>query len=143
MILKTGKEPGNSDSFYDTTGRKGLLPPARVLAIFGFCEMIGKMKTLRYSLLAFFPLLLMGCASNGETAYRPKPPYLLNALADASDAIADNTDGFIAWRARTNATVFRALTPGFWLDRKYRDRDEESDFAELAQSDKQVLIHNL
>lgn len=94
--------------------------------------------------LALACAVLTGCASSGGFAYEPKPPFLLNALADTSDAVADNTSGFIAWRARQNATLFRALTPGFWLDRQYGGREETpTEIAEYSAKDQAFLESSL
>lgn len=47
--------------------------------------------------------------------FQPQPPFLLNAMVDLNDHIADNTSGFIAWHSRVHATAFRMLTPQFWF----------------------------
>lgn len=118
-----------------------------------FLLSLGDMKPARIARLFFIGaglLFFNGCATSGsqdpsressETSftYRPKPPFLLNALADASDAIAENTDGFIAWRARTNATFFRALTPGFWIERHKQKKAEEEAKAAAREDDQKFL----
>jgi hypothetical protein len=95
------------------------------------------MKHLAFPLSAALVIGFVGCASvdRGEQArFQPRPPYLLNALADTADTIADNAPGPLAYPPRVHATLFRALTPGFWLDRR-----EASTAADWSQEDAKFL----
>ena len=82
------------------------------------------MKTPPVLILAI-SLALSGCAANsGEnhTRFQPRPPYLINALADSADTVADYAPGPLKYPPRLHATILRSLTPGFWLEKRNRDR---------------------
>lgn len=95
------------------------------------------MQKLTTLLLAGPILTLAGCATaqQGDNArFQPRPPFLLNALADTADTIADHAPGPLAYPPRVHATIFRSLTPGFWLDRR-----EQAASTELAEQDAKFL----
>jgi hypothetical protein len=96
-----------------------------------FLQPMGKKMKTNLLLLTVI-LIFAGCASPDGNSYRPEPPFLFNALADASDSVAENTTGFIQWNAKAHATFFRMLTPQFWFRRDKPEPVQEADTSKLA-----------
>jgi len=111
-------------------------------------------KIIRLLALAISTVVFVGCASTQSTGlsgappesersgFQPKPPYLFNALADTAESAANHTSGPVAQHFRIHSTIFRAMTPQFWVNRHRRNQESpaaDSVPRNLAEQDQVFL----